>query len=145
MNTPKCPYCGHTMTAADSFFDKFSDSYSTYAKCWRCGAQGPLAKSSTATGAQGKAMKHALKRPEQKPLRWKQIEELPIVWLEDNGVRAVIPALTCPVDDQSTRCFLTQEQEDTTHVIAVKSDYFKRWRAWAAQPTQEERSAAKWM
>lgn len=142
MDTPKCPYCGKTMTAAEPFFDKFSDSYSTFAKCWRCGSQGPLVRSSTATGAQGRAMKHALKRPEQKPLRWQQLEELPVVWLEDKDERAVIPAFPCPVNDKNVIGFMTQEYDLAT---AGKTDYGKRWRAWAAQPTQEERSAAKWI
>ena len=145
MDTPKCPYCGHTMTATDSFFDQYSGSYSTFAKCWRCGSQGPLVRSTTAAGAQGRAMKHALKRPEQKPLRWEQLETLPIVWLEDKDVRAVIPAFPCPVNDRSAFCFLTQKQDNAMLGTAEKIDYGKRWRAWAAQPTQEERSAAKWM
>lgn len=141
MNNPKCPYCGQTMTAAEPFFDKFSGSYSTYAKCWRCGSQGPMVKSSAAGCAQNRAMKHALHRPAQKPLRWQQLETLPIVWLEDNGERAVIPAFPCPVNDKNSIEFMTQEYELAT---ARKTDYGKRWRAWAAQPTQEERSAAKW-
>lgn len=142
MNNPKCPYCGQTMAAAEPFFDKFSGSYSTFAKCWRCGSQGPMIKSSTATGAQGRAMKHALHRPAQKPLRWQQLEELPIVWLEDNGERAVIPAFPCPGSKSGVMSFLTNEHE---FVTSIKTDYGKHWRAWAAQPTQEERSAAKWM
>lgn len=142
MNNPKCPYCGQTMTAAEPFFDKFSDSYSTYAKCWRCGSQGPMVKSSTASGAANRSMKHALHRPQQKPVRWQQLETLPVVWLEEKDERAVIPVFPCPVKDQSVMCFLTQDQE---FVTAEKADYGKRWRAWAAQPSQEERSTAKWM
>ena len=141
MNTPKCPYCGHTMTATDSFFDQYSGSYSTFAKCWKCGSQGPLVRSTTAAGAQGRAMKHALKRPEQKPLRWEQLKELPIVWLEDKDVRAVTPAFPCPINDKNVISFMTQEYQLAT---IEKTGYGKRWRAWAAQPTQEERSAAKW-
>ena len=145
MNNAKCPYCGQTMTAAEPFFDKFdkfSGSYSTFAKCWRCGSQGPLVKSNTASGASTRAMKHALHRPQQKPLRWQELEALPIVWLEERGAQAVIPAFPCHVKDKGVMCFVTQEQE---FVTSVKTDYGRSWRAWAAQPTQEERSAAKWM
>lgn len=144
MNTPKCPYCGHTMTATDSFFDQYSGSYSTFAKCWKCGSQGPLVRSTTAAGAQGRAMKHALKRPEQKPLRWEQLETLPIVWLEDKDVRAVIPALTSPSSDCSIMSFV-KHGVTFDFITKQKAEYGKRWRAWAAQPTQEERSAAKWI
>ena len=90
-------------------------------------------------------MKHALHRPQQKPLRWQQLETLPIVWLEEKDVRAVFPAFPCPVNDRSTWCFLRQKQEYAMQGAAEKTDYGKRWRAWAAQPTQEERSAAKWI
>jgi hypothetical protein len=39
-------------------------------------------------------------------------------------------------------CFLTAEQE---FITAEKAGYGKRWRAWPAIPTKEERSAQKWM
>ncbi len=143
MNNPKCPYCGQTMTAAEPFFDKFSGSYSTFAKCWRCGSQGPLIKSGAESCAQNRALKHALKRPEQKPLRWQQLETLPIVWLEERGAQAVIPALTSPSSDSSIMGFV-KHGVTFDYITRKKAYYGRRWRTWATQPTQEERSAAKW-
>lgn len=142
MNDPKCPYCGGAMTVKSTFFDRYSGKYSAHAKCWECGSQGPVVKSSTEQGAINRAMKHALKRPQRRPLMWSQIEAYLVVYLEDKGVSDLLPAFPEPVKDRGVMCFLTAAQE---FVTADKADYGKRWRAWAAQPTKEERNAVKWM
>ena len=142
MSEVLCPYCGGAMTAKAVFFDRYSGYYSSHAKCWNCGSQGPIVKSTTKQGAMNRALRHALKRPQRRPLRWEQLETLPIVCLEDTDKCDILPAFPEPVKDRGVMCFLTAEQE---FVTADKADYGKRWRAWAAQPTKEERSAAEWM
>lgn len=144
MSDPKCPFCGETMVVKTTFFDKFSGRHTAHAKCWPCGAQGPVAKGSSADVTMNRAKKYALRRPLQRPLRWEAIETLPVVWLEDNYKSAVLPAFPEPPAgcDGSFMSFMTK---GIKMIHVSKNDYGKRWRAWAALPTMEDRRSTKWM
>ena len=142
MDNPACPFCGEEMTAKATFFDRFSGKYSGHAKCWACGAQGPVAKGSAADVTINRAKKYALRRPLQRPLRWEVIGTLPVVWLEDIDKSAVLPAFPEPPAGGGFMSFLVK---GIKIIHGSKNDYGKRWRAWAALPTQEERRSTKWM
>lgn len=142
MSNPKCPFCNGEMTVGTPFYDKHSGKYSSQAKCWKCGAQGPLAKSGSSSIVKNRALKSVLNRPLRRALQYRQLETFPVVYLEDKDKKDVLPAFPEPVHDRGVMCFLTAEQE---FITAQKADYGKRWRAWPAMPTKEERSAQKWM
>lgn len=142
MSDPRCPFCGAVMTARTAFYDKYSDVYNSHAKCWTCGAQGPIAKSNTSSGAANKALKNGMNRPRQRPLRWPMLEQARMVWLEDVDKEDVIPAFPEPASRKEALCFFTA---DKRFITAEKQDYCKRWRAWTSKPTSKEREEAKWV
>lgn len=78
-------------------------------------------------------------RPMQKPISYERIQNSEVVWLEDKGVADCIAALACGLVG---RDFMFQGRR--TRVIPSKYEYGVHWRAWAARPTFEERSAAPW-
>lgn len=141
MSNPKCPFCGEVMKIGTPFFDKYSGKYSAHAKCWECGAQGPIARSGSSDIATNRAIKSAQFRPIQKPLRWASLDGMQVVWLEDADKQEVIPAFPEPVYDKGVMSFLTYNQE---FITAEKADFGKRWRAWASQPTSKERKGTPW-
>lgn len=141
MNDPRCPFCGAVMTARTAFYDKFQDVYTSHAKCWTCGAQGPIAKSNTSSGATNKALKNGTNRPRQRPLRWPMLEQARMVWLEDVDKEDVIPALLVFMSGKEYVWLVIGE---TTSVLREKAHYGKRWRAWKSKPTSKEREEAKW-
>ena len=141
MNDPKCPFCGETMTASAPFYDKYGGKYTSYAKCGKCGAQGPLAKSNASIVAENRAIKNALKRPKQRPLRWAATVTMQLVYLEDVDKDDIIPAFNNTPDDKGVMHFITA---DLRNVCGSKSDYGKRWRAWASPPTSNERKETEW-
>lgn len=130
------------MTAKSPFFDRYSGNYSAHVKCWECGSQGPIVKGRVPHAVINHAFRQALKRPLQKPLRWQQLETLPVVWLEDVDKEEIIPAFPEPASRKEALCFFTA---DKRFITAEKSDYGKRWRAWSAMPTKKERIETKWM
>lgn len=141
MSDPICQFCGETMKVCTPFYDKFSGRYTAHAKCWACGAQGPMAKGYAPQAITNMAKKNVLNRPRQIPLRWVSLDKQMVVWLEDVDKRDVIPAFPEPRIDNETMTFLTYDQE---FVHTTKADYSKRWRAWAVQPTSKERKEAPW-
>lgn len=141
MSNAKCPFCGVVMKTGTPFYDKYSGKYTSHAKCWGCGAQGPIAKSGSSSIVTNRAMKLASTRPYQKTLRFASLETMPVVWLEEVGKKEVVPAFPDPVHDRGMMSFQTSEQELVT---VIKSDYGKRWRAWATQPTANERKGTAW-
>lgn len=78
-------------------------------------------------------------KPMQTPLSYEKIQDSEVVWLEDKGEADCIAALLCGAIG---RDFMFQGRR--TRVIPSKYEYSVRWRAWAARPTFEERSAAPW-
>lgn len=141
MINPKCPFCDAEMKASAPFYDKYSGKYTSHAKCWECGAQGPLAKSGSSSIVTNRALRNALNRPLRKALRWQQIETYTVVWIEYVDKKEVIPVFPEPVYDKDVMCFLTAEQE---FITLNKGDYGKRWRVWAKMPTEQERTATAW-
>lgn len=142
MSEPMCPFCGEVMTAKSSFYDKWSGKHSSHAKCWACGAQGPVVKSGTSYGATNKALKNALNRPKQRPIRFPVLDMHPVVWLEDLGKKDVLAAFPVYGKDKSVMCFLTARLE---RITVARADYGSRWRAWATQPTERERREMPWI
>lgn len=78
-------------------------------------------------------------KPMQKPLTYTEIRCAQVVWLEDIDKPFCIPALVC--------CSISHEiafRGKHSIVQPSKDDYSIRWRAWASEPTDEERAAAPW-
>lgn len=141
MANPKCPFCGEVMKIGAPFFDKFSGKYSVHAKCWSCGAQGPIAKSGSPDIAMNRAMKNAQSMAKQKPLRWAALDKMQVVWLEDADKKEVVPAFPEPMVDRDTMTFQMYDQDI---VYSRKEDFGKRWRAWESLPTSRERKETAW-
>ena len=132
MNNPKCPYCGAQM--------RVRNMYETVAYSCSCGAMSPV------KDTEAEALAAALRLDEQhkpllKPLAFSQIADALFVFLEDYDKKDLIRALPQPLFNKSVMGFLTSNQE---FIRANESDCGKRWRAWASQPTEYERSAALW-
>lgn len=142
MSEPMCPFCGEFMTAKSSFYDKWSGKHSSHAKCWACGAQGPIVKGSTSYAAINKAMKHALLRPKQRPIRFPALDLYPVVWLEDIDKKDTLAAFPKFTKDKSVVGFYTARHESIT---AARDEYGRRWRAWAAKPNERERREMPWV
>lgn len=141
MSEPRCPFCGEMMVIKSTFYDKYSGRHSGHAKCWGCGAQGPIAKGNTTEVTTNRALKLAISRPRSKPLLWASLKSMQVVWLEDVDKKEVIPAFTQPDKDKSVMYFMTANR---SYIKAGKADYGRRWRAWPSQPTGKERTAAAW-
>ena len=142
MSEPMCPFCGEVMTAKSAFYDKWSGKHSCHAKCWACGAQGPIVKSSTSYAAINKAMKYALLRPKQRPIRFPSLDMYPVVWLEYIGKKDTMAAFPRFPKDKSLMCFYTERHENIT---IARADYGSGWRAWAAKPNPRERREMPWV
>ena len=132
MNNPKCPYCGAEM--------RVKNMYETVAFACSCGAMSPV--KDTEQEALAAAMTLAAQnKPMLKPLSFSQIADAPVVFLEDYDKKDLVRALPQPLFNPSVMGFLTVEQE---FIRANESDCGKRWRPWAAEPSEYERSAALW-
>lgn len=91
-----------------------------------------------------------LREQEPRVLDYSEIEKHPLVWLEDNDKEDVIPALFLQYNGWSAE-FSRQAPDkyvDTIvrsmKVIADERMYGVTWRAWMAQPTNEQRKAVRW-
>lgn len=91
-----------------------------------------------------------LKEQEPRVLEYSEIEKNPLVWLEDNDKEDVIPALFLQYNGWNAE-FAVQAPDEyvdtivrSAIVIAVERTYGITWRAWMAQPTEEQRKAVKW-
>ena len=91
-----------------------------------------------------------LKEQEARVLEYSEIEKHPLVWLEDNDKEDVIPALFLQYNGWNAE-FSVQAPDKyvdsiirSAKVIAVERVYGVTWRAWMAQPTEEQRKAVKW-
>lgn len=89
---------------------------------------------------------------EQKPrvLEYSEIEKHPLVWLEDEDKEDVIPALFLQYNGWNAE-FIRQAPDkyvDTiirsAKVVSYEKTYGITWRAWTAQPAEEQRKAVKW-
>lgn len=89
-----------------------------------------------------RAYKAAVLRQPQKPLTLHEVNEQDCVWLEDRDKTTVVPALRerAPLYDADAM-FLTHGNR---YIFVDWNDYVTRWRAWAQEPSDEERSAATW-
>ena len=80
-------------------------------------------------------------------MTWREIVhsieiEAPAIWLDDRDKIHVIPALTiisCVTNSENATFVVRGKRIDVKH-----SDYGKRWRAWTARPTEEQRKTVKW-
>lgn len=88
-----------------------------------------------------------LKAQVPRVMTWREIVhsieiESPAIWLEDRDKVHVIPALTIAsyVTNSENVTFVVRGKR----IDAKHSDYCKRWRAWTARPTEEQRKAVKW-
>lgn len=78
-------------------------------------------------------------KPMQKPLTYTELRHTQTAWLEDVDKPFCIPALVC--------CSFSHElafRGKHSFIQPSKDDYAFRWRAWASEPTDEEREAAPW-
>lgn len=89
-----------------------------------------------------RAYEAAVRRPLKKPLTLDKLKELDVVWLEDKDKTFAIPALReyVPLHDADALFLMSGGR----YVFVDWIDYGSRWRAWAQEPTDEERSAAPW-
>lgn len=91
-----------------------------------------------------------LKEQEARVLEYSEIEKHPLVWLEDNDKEDVIPALFLQYNGWSAEFALQAPDEYVDTIIrspivsAVEGMYGITWRAWMAQPTNEQRKAVPW-
>lgn len=72
------------------------------------------------------------------------LEQNEVVWLEDNGVEEIIPAIVVEHGHtyaQRSVCFMIVENP---RLWIATFDYLNRWRCWTSRPTEEEREAAEW-
>lgn len=80
-------------------------------------------------------------QPARKPLEWEEIPDHQLVYLDLRGIDKPVPSiLRQTMDDQA---WYTMES-GSVFTFAME-ELGKSWRAWAALPTDEERSAAEWM
>ena len=91
-----------------------------------------------------------LKEQEPRVLEYSEIEKNPLVWLEDNDKDDVIPAIFLQYNGWNAE-FIRQTPDEyvssyvrSATVYAVEKAYGVKWRAWLAQPTNEQRKAVKW-
>ena len=135
MTEVKCPYCGTAMECERKVFDPYDETFDEdYAfRCPQCFAVSPLAETKE------EAFALAMQRTLQKPLTLEEAKAMDVVWLEDNDKTHCIPALVCRYVDGDV--FFRGQR---SRVTPLDTDYGKRWRAWASEPTDEERSAAAW-
>ena len=73
-----------------------------------------------------------------------RLEQNEVVWLEDNGIKEVIPAITVEHSHryaQQSVCLMIVENP---RLWVETFDYNGRWRCWTSEPTKEQREAAKW-
>lgn len=84
----------------------------------------------------------------QMPLTLRELRGMKVVWLEDIDKEDVIPALVIynKIEEiingiRYPEAFVFRTFERCDVLVDVK-DYGKRWRAWAYEPTSEERERA---
>lgn len=76
-----------------------------------------------------------------RPLSWEEIPDHRLVYLELRGIDKPVPSiLRQTMDDQA---WYTMES-GCVFTFAM-DELGKRWRPWASEPTEAERSAAEWM
>lgn len=141
--TPKCPYCGEMMKIhADELYGGFFAI--GYAYCPVCGSYGPTVKADTDEAVKrirDDVKAAALRRPLQKPLTWEEIPDHKLIFMELRGIDKPIPSiLRQTMDNQAwytmeSGCVFTFDMDELG----------KRWRPWATEPTEEERSVAEWI
>jgi len=81
------------------------------------------------------------KRLAQKPLEWEEISDHRLVWMELRGLDKPIPSILRQTMDN--QAWYTMER-GCVFTFAME-ELGKRWRPWASEPTEEERSAAEWV
>ena len=91
-----------------------------------------------------------LKEQEARVLEYSEIEKHPLVWLEDNDKEDVIPALflqyngwTAEFSRQAPNKYVDTIVR-SAKVVSDERTYGITWRAWSAQPTNEQRKKVKW-
>lgn len=134
MREPKCPICSRDMLLI-TYPVKLM--YGAKYRC--CGWTSPAKMGGTKEEAIKHARAAAMKRKLQKPLTLDEIAKAGVVWLEDNDKEDIIPAIVGYVIDHeivlhSVHCSF----------VSYLDEYGIRWRAWASDPTIEEREAAPW-
>lgn len=84
-----------------------------------------------------------LKAREPRVLDWNEIGTVDgAVWLEDRDENEVVPGL---VMQMHSAVNLDIKKDGKLHTAsASRSDYGERWRAWSAQPTEEQMRETPW-
>jgi len=73
-----------------------------------------------------------------------RLEQNDVVWLEDNGVKEVIPAIVVEHNHryaQQSVCLMIVENP---RLWIETFDYKERWRCWTQKPTDEQAEAEPW-
>ncbi len=158
--SPKCPYCGNVMKLNfvdnrptvprdnPNYWECAKDwQYVAYYTCTHCSQRtGTTIKAPQAHGSDPKevmiaAYVEAIPGALQKPLTWEEIPDHKLIFMELRGIDKPIPSiLRQTIDDQA---FYTMES-GCVFTFAM-DELGKRWRPWATEPTEEERSAQKWI
>lgn len=81
-----------------------------------------------------------LKAQEPRVLALDEIHRGMAVWLEDVDKADVILAIGGS-SAGGAKCFIT---ENDTSIAPLSAEYGIRWRAWTAEPTDEQREATTW-
>ena len=82
----------------------------------------------------------ALKAQEPRVLELSEIHRGVAVWLEDVDKADAILAIGGS-SAGGTKCFIT---ENDISIAPLDAEYNVRWRAWTAEPTEEQRGRVKW-
>ena len=73
-----------------------------------------------------------------------RLEQNEVVWLEDKGIKEVIPAIVVEHSHrygQQSVCLMILENP---RLWIETFDYKERWRCWTQKPTDEQREATPW-
>lgn len=81
-----------------------------------------------------------LKAQEPRVLALDEIHRGMAVWLEDVDKADVILAIG-GASAGGAKCFIT---ENDTSIAPLSAEYGIRWRAWTAEPTEDQREATPW-
>lgn len=158
--SPKCPYCGNVMKIEHEdrrpkvpqdhpdYWECANDwHFVAYFTCDHCSrrtgttVKAPQAHGSDLKEVQIAAYAEAMAFTLKKTLEWEEIPDHKLVYLELRGIDKPVPSiLRQTMDDQA---FYTMES-GCVFTFAM-DELGKRWRAWASEPTEEERSTVELM
>ena len=140
VNKVYCPWCGDEMKL-DRVNEYASYDYDLFCyTCWSCGASSPPYE------CRDDAYRAAISKPLQDPLTLEEAcgSEEPCVFLETFGNKTIYAVDAC-YGEFIDGVGVSIERIGKSGVIGFPvRDYGKMFRFWANNPTDEERSAAKW-